>query len=589
MDKIVPKLRIALRWLAFAAAGLIAAIAVALGALPFLIGDGAMHAGLVRSLSAWSGGPVTIRGEFRIDFSSLSVQASGVHFAATPRLAPISRMDADTITAVLSRSSLLGGRIEFKRIEAQRPRFVFQRGMGQPKQPLFGLETARTVIAFAALSRFEQLDLYGSRFFIPEGPRRPYRRFDAEWAMIGKATPRQALPPGAVRTGTAASLFTLRLMGGGVEAYFRGNVSQAEETARGILRLKVAASHPASEKIIAAIAPWEEGHGVQLAGELSWAGARASLDGASVSFDDHSAKGSLALAVRRGRPLLEGTLAYDRLDWGQSWQTNASHDATFFEPVRTLASALSEKARDLDLDLRISAEQFRTGLDEAGPLALALTCRPGRLSVDIAELALFGGRITGRLDYNPAGSEALTLDATGTRLNAGAFASAVGWPSNVNGAMTFHVALEVPLEKPPAAASTKKIAGNFSIAFPAGGSLDGDLSSRIAAAFDQNAFWGLGSNSIAFTSASVEGTAELDELTLKIKGAGAKTSLAGKVRVALPDNAVSGALSVQQSSDAGEAPPTQSTGDGPVQAKITLTGTLASLNFLPPGKPHLSN
>jgi AsmA protein len=589
MDEIAPKLRFALRWLAFGAAGLIAAAAVAFAALPYLIGDGAVHAGLIRSLSAWSGGPVTVRGGVRVNFSSLSVQASGVRFAATPRLAPISRMDADTITAVLSRSSLLRGRIEFKRIEAQSPRFVFQRGMRQPKQPLFGLETARTAIAFAALSRFEQLELYGSRFFIPEGPRRPYRRFDSEWAMVGKDPSRQGLPPAAARTGTAASLFTLRLMDRGVEAYFRGNMSQAEETARGTLRLQIPASHPASEKIIAAIAPWEEGHGVQLTGELSWAGARASLDGASVSFDDHSAKGSLALAVRRGRPLLEGTLAYDRLDGGQSWQKSASNDARLFEPLRTLASALFEKARDLDLDLRISAEQFRTGLDEAGPLALALTCRPGRLSIDVAELALFGGRITGRLDYNPAGSAALTLDATGTKLNASPLASALGWPSSVNGAMTLHLALEVPLETLPATASAKKAAGNFSIAFPAGGSLDGDLSRRIAAAFDQNA-WGLGSNSIAFTSASVEGTAEPDELTLKIKGEGARTSLAGKVRVALPDNAVSGALSVQQSSDAGETSPAQVTpGDALAQAKITLTGTLASLNFVPPGKPHLSN
>jgi hypothetical protein len=592
MDEIAPKLRFALRWLAFGAAGLAAALAVFLTALPYLIGDRAVHAGLVRSLSAWSGGPVTVRGGVRVtSFSSLSVQANGVSFAATPRLAPVGRMEADTVTAVLSASSLLRGRIEFKKIEAQSPRFVFQRGMPQPKQPFFGLETARAAIAFAALSRFEQLDLIGSSFFIPEGARRPYRRFDAERIRLGKASARrQASPPATARAGAAGGLFTLHLMDRGFEAYFHGHMSQAEEAARGVLRLKVPASHPASEKIIAAIAPWEEGHGVQLAGELSWAGARASLDGASVSFDDHSAKGSVALAVRRGRAFLEGTLAYDRLDWEQSWQKSVSGDAKLLERVRALTSALSDKERSLDLDMRISAEQFRTGPDEGGPLALALTFRPDRLSIDVAELALFGGKIIGRLDYNPSGSAPLTLDARGTRLNARALASALGWPLSVNGPMTLHLALEVPFETQPAAAGAKRVAGNFSIAFPAGGSLDGDLSRRISAAFDQDAFWGLGSNSIAFTSASVEGTAGLDEVTLRINGESAGTSLAGKVRVALPGNAVSGALSFQQIADAGEAPSAQSTsGDGPVQAKITLSGTLASLDFLPPGKPHLSN
>jgi hypothetical protein len=587
MHEIAPKLRFALRWLAFGALGLVAASAAGLSALPYLIGDRAVHAGLVRSLAAWSGGPVTVRGQVRVkSFSSLSVEANGVSFAATPRLAPIARMEAETVTAVLSTASLLAGRIEFKKIEAQSPQFIFQRGMPQGKQPFFGLETARDAVAFAALSRFEQLDLYGSRFFIPEGPRRPYRRFDAERIMLGKAPPQQALSAGAVRTG---GLFTLHLADRGFEAHFRGNISQAEETARGVLHLKVPASHSASEKIIAAIAPWEEGHGVQLAGELSWAGARASLDAASVSFDDHSAKGSLALAVRRGRALLEGTLAYDRLDWGQSWQKSASGEPALFEPVRVLASALSDKERRLDLDMRISAEQFRTGLDEAGPVALALTFRPERLSIDVAELALFGGKITGRLDYNPEGSAPLTLDANGTRLSARALANALGWPLSVSGPMTLHLALEVPFEN-SAAAGSKKVAGNFSIAFPAGGSLDGDLSRRIGAAFDQSAFWGLGSNSIAFTSANVEGTAEPGALTLRINGESTRTSLAGKVRVALPGNAVSGALSFQPASDTEGAPPEQAAStDGPAQAKITLSGTLASLDFLPPGKPHLSN
>jgi AsmA protein len=591
MDEIAPKLRILLRWLAFGAAGLIAVLAIFLSTLPYVIGDRAVHAGLVRSLSAWSGGPVTIHGPVRVvSFSSLSIEARGVSFAATPRLSPIGRLETDIVTAALRLSSLLRGRIEFKKIEAASPRFVFERSALPPKQPFFGLETARAAIAFANLSRFEQLDLYGSSFFIPEGARRPYRRLDVERISLGKALPLEPLAPSAARGGKAAGFFTFRLMDRGFEAYFRGTMNQAEEAARGIFRLKVPDSHPASKKIIAAIAPWEEGHGVQLGGELSWSGARASLDGASVSFDDHSAKGSLALAVRRGRALLEGTLAYDQLNWGQSKQRGERNDASPLEPVRALVSALSDRARNLDLDMRISAERFGMGFDEPGPLALALTFRPDHLSIDIAELALYGGKITGRLDYDPAVPSVLSLDATGTRLNSRALASALGWPLSVSGSTNLRLAFEVPFETPPAALAAKTAAGSFAVTFPAGGSLDGDLAHHISAAFDQDAFWGLGSNSIAFTSARVEGTAEAGKVTLKINGETTKASLTGQVHVALPDNAVSGALSLQQAADDGGAPPPQgASGDSHVQAKITLSGTLASLNFLPPGKPHLSN
>jgi uncharacterized protein involved in outer membrane biogenesis len=499
-------------------------------------------------------------------------------------------MEADTVTASLRVSSLLRGRIEFKKIEAQSPRFVLARGALPPKQPFSGLETARAAVVFGNLSWFEQLDLYRSSFFIPEGARRPYRRLNVERISLGKAPLTQSSPAGVAGNGTAAGLFTLRLADLGFEAYFRGTINQAEDAARGVLRLKVPDTHPASEKIIAAIAPWEAGHGVQLGGELSWAGARASLDGASVSFDDHSAKGSLALAMRRGRGLLEGTLAYDRLNLGQSGEKSERNDTNLLEAVRTLASVLSGRERNLDLDMRISAERFDMGLDEAGPLALALTFRPDHLSIDVAELGLFGGKITGRLDYNPAALSAMTLDAAGRRLNSRALASALGWPLSVSGPANLRLALEVPFETSLAVPRMTTAAGSFSIAFPAGGSLDGGVARQISAAFDQDAFWGLGSNSIAFTSASIEGTAGPGEVTLKINSETAKASLAGEVHVALPGDTVSGTLALQQTSDAEGAPPAESpSGEGSAKAKLTLSGTLASLNFLPPGKPPLSN
>ena len=78
--------------------------------------------------------------------------------------------------------------------------------------------------------------------------------------------------------------------------------------------------------------------------------------------------------------------------------------------------------------MRISAEHFRAGTYEAGPLALALTSRPDLLSIDIAELAIFGGKIAGRLDYDPRHPNTLSVNANGSHLDLEALAGAAAWP-----------------------------------------------------------------------------------------------------------------------------------------------------------------
>src|SRR5208337_4083378 len=96
------KFRYAIRWLVFGAGGLAIAGAVFALALPFLIEDRGVHAALIRSLSAWSGGPVEVRGPFRVaSFASLSIEADAVRFTATPRLSPIGKAQAKSVTAFL--------------------------------------------------------------------------------------------------------------------------------------------------------------------------------------------------------------------------------------------------------------------------------------------------------------------------------------------------------------------------------------------------------------------------------------------------------------------------------------------------------
>ena len=115
--------------------------AVFASALPFLVEDGSVQKAFLRSLSAWSGGPVKVRGKVRLaSFASLSIVAEDVTFSATPRLSPVQKIEAKSVTAVLRLPALLRGQLEFKKVVAEAPRFVLSRHAPPPSQRWPGLK-----------------------------------------------------------------------------------------------------------------------------------------------------------------------------------------------------------------------------------------------------------------------------------------------------------------------------------------------------------------------------------------------------------------------------------------------------------------
>ncbi len=575
MYELAPKFRYVLRWLIRGAACFALFAVVFALALPLLVEDRTVRDGLVHSLSQWSGGPVTVHGALRIEsFTSLSIEADGVSFTATPRLSPIDRIDAKSVTAVLKVQSLLWGRIEFKKVAIDAPRFVLSRHAAPSEPDFFGLEAAGAAVAFGDLSRFDRLELRNSMFFAAEGGRRAYSRIGAEAISITRN-------PGA-------SEFTLSLKDRGLSAYFQGSLNRAGNIAVGSIQLKVPAEHPAARKITAAIAPWEQGHGVSIDGDLTWPGGRLSLDGATIGFGGHSAKGSLTFATHQGRALTEGTLAYDTLEWMPAGQGDAGGGGGAAGPLRALIAASSRGEGRADFDMRISAEHFRAGQYEAGPLALALTSRSDLLSIDVAELAIFGGRIAGRLDYDSRHPTMLTVSANGTRLDSEALAGASAWPVAVGGPVTFRLALEIPFKDAPLTQGVKAATGSFGIVFPAGGTLDGGVSKRLSEAFAQGQVpWGLYSGSFPFTAATIDGTIKPGTVALMLDGEAVGSRIGGSLHIAVPSGQVSGTLVMRPDEGTGEMPP--ESGASPNSASIGLSGTAAALNFSALGKASLSN
>jgi hypothetical protein len=577
MHTLASKLRYTLKWLVRGAAGLGLIAVVFAAALPFLVEDRAVRGSLVQSLSEWSGGPVSILGPLRVkSFTSLSIEADGVQFGTTPRLSPVSRIGAKSVTAILKVQPLLRGRIEFKKVAIEAPRFVLNRRMAPfRREDYSGLEMVRAAAAFAELSRFGQLELRNCTFIAASGERKAYSRVSVGMIRVTRS-------PGT-------SGFTLYLRDQGLEASFHGDLSQAGGSAAGTIRLTAAPGHPAASKIVAAIAPWEKGHGISIAGDLTWAGGRLSLDGAAIGFDGRGAKGALTVATRRGRALTEGTLAYDTLEWMPAGPDGASAGTSATAVLRALIQAGLGGAGHADFDMRISAEHLRAGTYEAGPLAFALSSQAGLLSIDIAELSIFGGMIAGRLDYDAQQPNTISVSASGSHLDSEAFAGAAAWPVTLSGLMSLRLALKMPLKDASPGQEAGGATGNFSIGFPAGGTLDGEVAKRWSEVIAQGKSpWELNSGSFPFTAASVEGAVTPAGVALKLNGQAAGNHIAGALRIAKPGGQITGKLTVSPTEGSSEVTPAPAR-TRPNSSSIKLSGTAAALDFLAFSSASLSN
>jgi uncharacterized protein involved in outer membrane biogenesis len=559
---------------------LAATFVIAAAALPLVVDAEAVRESLARSLSAWTGGPVTISGPLRIvSFANLSVEASGVRLDATPRLEPLRRAEVEKVTAAVRLSSLLRGRIEFKRVAMSSPRFVFRRALPSAES-LPGLETAALALALSAKSAFGEIEFFNPAFFTAEGARKPFRRTSVDRIRLGLSR-----PP------APASLpeLTFYAKNSGVEAHFRGQCDPAGLTARGAFRLIVSMEDARARTAMASLAPWERAGSVDISGDLTWSRERVALDGATIAFADRSARGSVALNLSSRRPLLEGTIAYDMLDLTPAWMAAAEAGGkAHSHPLGALPFASPDAGRALDLDMRISADRFRAGTFETGPLALSLTATKDKVAVDVAEVALFGGKGAARLDVAPSQPAVLSISGSGWQLDPRLLAEALQLPSGVNGTATAQFSLTMPLTGNAPAQDLRGAAGSFSVLFPSGGALEGEVARVLGDALANGDLdWGLGGASLPFAAATIEGEVKQGAVTLKIEGEAGDKSLGGSLKLAFPGGDVSGSLSTRRNeSGSGSGAPNAK---GEAAAQLVLSGTAEALSFSRLEKQSLPN
>jgi AsmA protein len=586
MSQIGRKSRYVLRWLGILARGF-AVVAAVLAALPFLVSAESVRTSLARSLSAWSGGPVVISGPIRIaSVADLSVEASGVDLQSTPGLEPLTRSEAQSVTAYIRISSLFRGRLEFRKFVVASPRMVFRRGFAEPAPAFYGLGTARLALALSAWGPRPEIEFVKPTLFLASGGRKAYRPVKLERMRLGGS----AKSAGA-GDGTEVSRFNLLIASETFEARFRGECANACETARGTLRLNASADNSLLKIMLVSLAPWERSSTVAVSGDLNWVRGRVALDNAAISFDGHSANGSLILDVAGGRALLEGNLAYDILDVTPAWEDRRSGEAAAERSLAALPLVGGGEERLLDFDMRISAERFRAGSFETGPLAVALTATRDRVSIDVASMALFGGNATGRLDVSPSEPSSLSLRGSVSQMDPQAVASAFGRPFGVAGPAAVRAALTMPLTVGPPGEDLIAATGTFTVLFPAGGSIEGDVAETLSAALaHQDRGWVLRGGAFPFSAATIEGTVKPGAVDLKVQGESGDKGIGGWLKIAFPGAAVSGTVFANESPASAEASAFRAAPAEPEHStQLVLSGTADAPILSSSGKPSLSN
>lgn len=152
-------------------------------------------------------------------------------------------------------------------------------------------------------------------------------------------------------------------------------------------------------------------------GKMEWAGQTLNFPSGRFKLDANFAAGSLMFNCEGERPLIDGTLAFERLELSALMARSRSDAATPItastvqQPPEWLPPRLHQFLtevdlpilRELDIDLRVSAGSTVAGDVSLGRTAAALTLHDGRILLDLAEMQLPNGG---------AGSLQLSVDAS---------------------------------------------------------------------------------------------------------------------------------------------------------------------------------
>ena len=349
---------------------------------------------------------------------------------------------------------LIAGRFEIEALTLIGPKLIVATG------GVTGDAAADTPLQIADLAKFGVMTIAGGQFSVQtegEPPRLIFSKIDgvldpsnlpaqvsfvggAVWngergaveALIGK--PDQfiegGMSPATVKIVSRIADVTLDgTLQGGAKWQFDGRVAGASANPRALMqKLQF---NPALPGDLAK---------ASLSGTLRMTRQALAISDASLSLDNNSFRGSLAVRSDGGRPLVSATLASPSLVYTaeQGVTLSPRTDGQWRrDPLSFDALAL------VDMDLRLSAQRARVGRVSLTSAGMAIMISDGKLDLSLGAAQAYGGRVKGQLLMTPIhNGHDLKGTLTFTNVDVGAFLRDVSRTPRITGTASGEVSMQ---------------------------------------------------------------------------------------------------------------------------------------------------
>ncbi|OYQ32519.1 hypothetical protein CHU95_17165 [Niveispirillum lacus] len=410
-------------------------------ALPFLVPVGAIVAEVERQVETKTGRALTIKG--RVDlayFPSIAVTADQVHFAGVRQGEDL--LAVKQLAVRLRLMPLLRGKAEVEKFVLTEPSIdLTVDRQGKPNWDLSladsPTEAGPGFIADLSLTEVEVVDGRVRYHDLRTGMVREATEVnvalslpDLDSAMVVEAsgllngTPLSLdlgiEPVRPLLSGGVAGL-NLRLVGAATNVVVTGQMQRQGEAPlalSGDLSLDVASLADLIKAATATVPSDLPVNDLTLSGKLAGTLARLALTDLVAKAGDLSATGALSVRLDGARPALGGNLSLPRLELDRYLPAPGATDPALPAPEVGPAGWSKEridlavlKTADLDLTLHLAGLLVK-GV-EAGATTLTLKLSDGRLHAGLAETALFGGTMSGKMTLD-AGRQTLSLAVAAT-------------------------------------------------------------------------------------------------------------------------------------------------------------------------------
>ena len=374
---------------------------------------------LMDRFAQWTGGKMAITGPARISlFPRTRIEVSGVRVSALKRMPFLASIEVETLRAEFGVWSLLWGELRIGRLTLFKPEFHLAAPMAggagvapAAREPALvaalrsapfsrvtidhgsiltrsekGTETVRAIQANLALSRGGDISAEG--VFKWRGETVAFTlESDAPTLIASTAN-------SPVRISLAGDLFNAGIDG-------QATISDGIQLT-GTLNLNLPNARKFSRWMGLAV---PEGAGLgpfTASGGFNWIGKKIAFNNGTFALDGTRAIGALAVLFDKARPLIEGTLALQTLNLDQYLTRSEKGESTASTSHGQSLDLSFPLLQHFDVDVRLSATEFRASPFAAGQTALTLALKSGALVADFSILDLFGGRSAGRLEIDTA-------------------------------------------------------------------------------------------------------------------------------------------------------------------------------------------